>query len=97
MPTGELYFNADVVRQLHQHSSSTKSTYAYYFTERYDFTTDNPFLFLPNWLKRSAAHYDDIPFLFGAAFLEEESSPIWKGKILFILYTFAYRIFKAYN
>ena len=80
--TGEANYDVDIVKQLREHSSGNKATYAYYFTERYDLITVNPMFNSPSWLKVSATHVDELPFLFGAAFLKEESSPIWEGKSL---------------
>ena len=83
--TGEANYDVDIVKQLREHSSGNKATYAYYFTERYDLITVNPMFNSPSWLKVSATHVDELPFLFGAAFLKEESSPIWEGKSLWSL------------
>ena len=38
------------------------------------------FIQIPGWLRRSADHTQELPFLFGAAFLEDETDGIWIGE-----------------
>ena len=73
---GELSFNADSIRQLSIHSSNSKNTYAYQFSEIH-----NPF---PerNWVKVAATHGDEVPFLFGTFYNDENN--IWKGRQIFV-------------
>ena len=75
-------FDGDVINNLKQHSTSEATvTYAYYFTEVFD-----PALVLvpiPDYLRSSANHGDDLPFVFGAPFMSDDGeSELWKGKSL---------------
>lgn len=74
-----MLYDAAAVRNLEEHSTSNKSTYAYYFTERYYPNTDVEFFNIPEWLKRSADHTQELPFLFGSAFLADETDYTWSG------------------
>lgn len=65
---GEMSFNVDCTRKLRAHTSSSKSTYAYYFTELYDAPEAVKGWELPDGLKVSADHADEIPFVFGVPF-----------------------------
>jgi len=69
--SGEVSFNADTFRQLIEHSTGTKSTYAYYFTE-ID-SNSLSFVPLPSWLGNKSNHGDEIPFVFGSPYNEENS------------------------
>lgn len=78
-----MYFNHDTVYQLEQHSSSKKSTYAYYFTENYK--SDSPKLVwsLPDWLKTGADHGDEVPFVFGTTYFKSgkvRKDELWESK-----------------
>ena len=53
-------------------------TYAYYFTEVFDPTV--ALLPVPEFIKSSANHGDDLPFVFGAPFMSDDGEPeLWKG------------------
>lgn len=79
---GDLMINADTVRQLNSHSSSLTSTYAYHFTQLYNFSNGEiaPFLSfsLPPWAKVGAFHSDELPFVFGSVYSKEYK--VWSGK-----------------
>lgn len=69
----------DAVQELHMHSKQdSKSTYAYYFNELYE-APAGLLSAAPAWLKKSADHADELPFVFGMAYVEEPE--IWKGKV----------------
>ena len=65
----------DSVRQLSAHSSSTKTTYAYQFSEYYDappYGKWNPLVSnILSWLKTSASHGEEISFVFGNMYNQE--------------------------
>ena len=74
-------FNADSVRQLSAHSDGSKATYAYYFTE--NFMPAAPIWPLtPSWIKTTANHGDDLPFVFGSIYNNEKN--IWSGTVTII-------------
>lgn len=59
-----------------------KSTYGYFFNENLiTLSSLNPMWTMPDWLKRSADHGDELFFLFGAAWLRTglEKGQIWAG------------------
>lgn len=62
--TGELAFNVDSVRELSIHSSSSRSTYAFQFSENYQ-APISLWPMAPSWVKVTASHGDELPFLFG--------------------------------
>ena len=66
------------MRQLSVHSKSSKSTYAYYFTENFKAPSFIP-IQTPEWLETSGDHGDEIPFVFGSAYGNERN--LWNGKI----------------
>ena len=80
---GEIVFNMDTVKQLEQHSTSNKATFAYYFTEFYKTVTMNPLWCMPGWLKTKADHADELPFVFGVGTIVKElgnkKDSVWKG------------------
>jgi len=73
---GEMSFNIDCTRELRAHSSSSKSTYAYYFTELYDAPEAVKGWAVPNGLKVSADHADEIPFVFGVPYALQNVSAL---------------------
>lgn len=82
------YFVADItyaagtIRQLTSRANITgKSTYGYYFNEPFKPNPPNSLWSMQEWLKTSADHGDDLPFLFGAAWLRTglETGQIWRG------------------
>lgn len=75
---GEFLYDVGALETLLAHSTGNKSTYAYYFGEMYEPQTQ--FIQIPGWLRRSADHTQELPFLFGAAFLEDETDGIWIGE-----------------
>ena len=79
--------NVDSVRELIAHSSSTKSTYAYQFSEYYDLPT---YKGLPSWvgdvlswLRTSATHGDELSFVFGNMYNKENN--IRKGRLTILV------------
>ena len=82
--SGEHHFNVDIVNNIEQQStSSDSSTYAYYFTEPYK--PAEPLWPAPNWLKYSANHGDDLPFVFGSPYINEDgaSSDLWSSELFY--------------
>jgi len=66
---GEVSLNADTFRQLIEHSTGTKATYAYYFTEvSPSLISSTP---LPSWLGNKSNHGDELPFVFGSPYNKE--------------------------
>ena len=72
--------NSDAVRQLRAHSSSSKTTYAYYFTEDYT-PAVQIWPALPSWIKKSAFHGDELPYVFGNMY--NLNMDIWTGKFFY--------------
>jgi len=72
------------VNQLQQHAAGETATYAYYFTEEYKPDPPNPLWSMPDWLKTSADHADELPFMFGGPLIKKdmEKNDIWKSKAL---------------
>lgn len=79
---GALTFDADIINNLQQHSSSEDTvTYAYYFTEL--FVPGKDILPVPEFLVSSANHGYDLPFVFGAPFMSDEGEPeLWRGETI---------------
>jgi len=73
-----LTFDADIINNLQQHSSSEDTvTYAYYFTEL--FVPGKDIMPVPEFLVSSANHGYDLPFVFGAPFMSDEGEPeLWR-------------------
>lgn len=67
-------FNADIVRLLESHSAGRKKTYAYTFTELVNLPAEDKPWPNPDWLKVSADHTDELPFVFGLPFIPEHNS-----------------------
>ena len=88
---GELAINSDSVRQLQAHSNTSRSTYAYYFTENYKLPTPL-WPAMPSWIKKSAAHLDELPFVFGTVYNIDED--IWTGKQCFYVKIVLYLTFE---
>jgi len=78
------------VNQLQQHAAGETATYAYYFTEEFKPDPPNPLWSMPDWLKTSADHGDEIPFMFGCTLIKKdmEKNDIWKSKAPVILILF---------
>jgi len=74
------------VRQLEQHSFDEKSTYAYYFTEKHKTTPPASLWTLPDWLKVSADHGDEVAFVFGGSYIKEAAkiNPFWDSEYLIL-------------
>jgi len=72
------------VRQLEQHSASEKPTYAYYFTEKHKTTPPASLWTIPDWLKVSADHGDEVAFVFGGSLIKEaaKTDPLWESESL---------------
>ncbi|KAF6017038.1 CES2 [Bugula neritina] len=68
------------VRQLEQHSAGEKPTYAYYFTEKHKTNPLASLWTLPDWLKVSADHGDEVAFVFGGSLIKEaaKTDPLWR-------------------
>ena len=77
---GEQIFDIAMVTQLEQHSHSEKPTYAYYYTQ----PSKNPSTLwsVPDWLRTTADHGDEITFVFGYPLYipEMKRNKIWDGK-----------------
>lgn len=59
-------FAADIMNMLNRHSGGSTKAYGYTFTELFP----NPdFWPLPDWVKTSAGHGDELRFVFGFPFL----------------------------
>ncbi|KAF6023162.1 ces3 [Bugula neritina] len=69
------------VRQLEQHSAGEKPTYAYYFTEKHKTNPLASLWTLPDWLKVSADHGDEVAFVFGGSLIKEaaKTDPLWEN------------------
>ena len=82
-------FNMDTTKQLEQHSTSDKATFAYYFTELFKPSKPSPLWNIPDWLKKKADHADELPFVFGLGSilteLEQTKSSLWEGKLSCLL------------
>lgn len=79
MVSGENFINVDVVNNLEQHSDSSRTTYAYYFTELLDVSPRHRIWPTPDWAKSMADHAEEQPFVFGFPFLDSDT-PLWRGK-----------------
>jgi len=77
---GEQIFDERGLEKLQQHSLGKTSTYAYYFTQKYTPDPPNPMGTPPDWLKSSADHGDELPFMFGGPLIRESvaNNDIWK-------------------
>jgi len=77
---GEQIFDERGLEKLQQHSLGNTSTYAYYFTQKYTPDPPNPMGTPPDWLKSSADHGDELPFVFGGPLIRESvaKNDIWK-------------------
>jgi len=74
------------VRQLEQHSAGEKPTYAYYFTEKHKTNPLASLWTLPDWLKVSADHGDEVAFVFGGSLIKEaaKTDPLWESGSLIL-------------
>ncbi|KAF6027323.1 CES5A [Bugula neritina] len=69
---GEQFINKECTCQLRQHAEGETATYAYYFTEEYKPDPPNLAWSMPDWLKISADHMDEIPFVFGGSLIRRD-------------------------
>jgi len=82
---GDFAFVAPVERQLSHHSNnSRKSTYGYYFNQVFIEPENASRQNVPDWIRRSAGHYDAIPYVFGGHYISQEYDHIVNGKKYFI-------------
>ena len=78
--SGEIAFNTDIIRQLRAQSQTNRKAYAYYFTNLIQYP---PFVkpwYFPAWLKRSADHTDEVPFVFGAILAKDNYTALVNGE-----------------
>ena len=78
--SGTFHFHADIINNLQQHSSSKNTnTYAYYYSEVFDAAVT--LIPIPDYIRSSANHGDDVPLTFGAPFMNDVGEPdLWKGE-----------------
>ena len=78
--SGEIAFNTDIIRQLRAHSQTNRKAFAYYFTNLIQYP---PFVkpwYFPAWIKRSADHTDEVPFVFGAILAKDNYTALVNGE-----------------
>ena len=68
-----------MIRQLRYHSKTPNATYAYYFTNLYNAPKGDAWWYLPPWVKTSADHGDEIPFVWGFATVKENYTQLAAG------------------
>ncbi|XP_067930640.1 acylcarnitine hydrolase-like [Watersipora subatra] len=75
---GDHFYGIDITFNLEEHSESSKSTYAYYFTKIVERKGTNTMWPHPSWNAQVAAdHADEVLFVFGTPFLKDDKSEFW--------------------
>ena len=88
--TGEVNFNADIVRMIEKSSEGRKSTYAYYYTQLRSVPQLTLGLQAPDFLRQSADHGEELSIVWGGPGLSKQPNSVWLGKMLniYIAYLF---------
>lgn len=78
--SGELNFNEDQVRLLTAHSSGEKSTYGYQFMPYVSPPKENLMWHVPEKLKTTSDHADELPYVFGVPRMTETMFEPYNGE-----------------
>ena len=79
--TGEVNFNADIVRMIEKSSEGRKSTYAYYYTQLRSVPQLTLGLQAPDFPRQLADHGEELSIVWGGPGLSKQPNSVWLGKM----------------
>lgn len=84
---GEFFFNEDHIRLASSHSAGDKVTYTYQFVPYIIPPKDLRLWYVPDKLKTSADHGDELPYVFGTSEVTDDMVQPYSGRFEPLMWT----------